>query len=534
MTKTKTIWMALLVLSAGCIATAEQPVVWYPAQQAQDSQSTQAPSGQAGQQPSTQSGQPQGGQQPSTQPGQQPGVQPGQQPGAQPGQQPAAPGTASGNMPDPRLDQPMQPIGPAEPAAQTTEPAPGAAPMLPDMTPLNSPQELTLGTPRDWSGRSSVTPSFRFSTSVNATSGIPGAGTEASGNMSATVVVLHSWARAGLNFNYTAGGNLYSSHSELNSAYQDFSLGLNLTRNHWSMSLTDAASYLPDSAFGFYGTQFLGGGSGLGTGYLPNQSILTVGGSRISNTVVGSANYKMSPKSSMHFSATWGILRDQGGGLTNDDNLNFGAGFDRKVGGTGTIGVSYAASLYGFGGSNQSVVTHSISLSYGRRVVGKLALQLGGGAEIRPYDDPKLGSATAVSYSIRSGLTYQVGRMHWSSSLTHYTSGGSGVLYGADTWQWNVGTGRMIGRQWNTGVNFGIARNTSLSGVGAAQATFNSQFVSVQISRILTRECSVFLNYNLQHQTSNFPICLGCGDSYARHMVGLGFNWQGRPMTGWF
>jgi hypothetical protein len=121
MTKAQTIWMAVLVLSGGCMAMAEQPVVWYPAQQAQDSQSTQAPAGQAGQQPATQPGQ-----QPGAQPGQQPGVQPGQQPGAQPGQQPDAPGSASGNMPDPRLDQPMQPIGPAEPAAQTTEPAPGA------------------------------------------------------------------------------------------------------------------------------------------------------------------------------------------------------------------------------------------------------------------------------------------------------------------------------------------------------------------------------------------------------------------------
>ncbi len=512
MTKAQTMWTLVLVLAASGIALAEQPAVWYPAQQAPDSQTAPSTPGAPGQQ----------------QPGNQ---QPGEQPGAPPGASGAQSGMPAGN--DPRVDQPMQPVESGQSSSSQAAPAPEVTQMAPDTTPLNSPQNLTLGTPAGTGGRSFLTPGLRASSSVSHTSGVPGLGTEAITDMSGTINAVHSWSHTTLNFDFTEGGDLYSDQTNLNASFSRYGIGLRFRQPRWSFELHDVGSYLPSSAFGFYGTQFLGSGAGgFGTPYMPNQSIYTEG-SRLDNTVMGESIFELSGKSSLHFSGSWGILRFQGGGLQNDDNLIFSGGYDHKIGGASTIGLSYIASLTTYGGSAETLDSHTVTLSYARRVTGKLALQVSAGPAIRLLDEPPLGSDSGVSWFLRTGLTYQMGKILWASSFTHYTSAGSGLLGGADTYQWNLGANRSLGRQMQGSANVGISRNSSLF-LSGTQETFNYQFVGVQLLRVINREWSLFLSYNLQHQTSDAPACVGCVDSYTRHIVGLGFEWHGRPMMGWF
>lgn len=523
MNKMSTIRVMVLLLATGCVAWAKQPEVWIPAQQAPDTKAAQSSSSA-----------------PTSSSGQAPG-EPAQTqlPGPAPtGEQPPTP-----NSEDPRLDQPMQPIAPAQPdsnAAQTA-PAAGAATVIPDNTPLNSPYDLTLGTPSGGSsGRSTMVPSLRVSTSLADTSGIAGVGSEVLGNMSGRVQMTHSWAHSSLNFDYLAGGNLYSQETNLNGSYQTYSLGMRFHPNHWDLSLVDTGSYLPGSSFGFYGTQFIPGTAGMGTGYVPNQSILTENVDRLSNTVMGQAVYHLGARTTLHMSSGWGIIRFQGGGATalggliNENDLEFGGGIDRQIGGKTTLGIGYDGTLYTYGGTSRSLNAHNFLLSYARRVTGKLALQLSGGPALRTFDDPVLGSESGVGWNVRTGLTYQVGRTLWSSSFVHYTSGGSGVLGGADTSQWSVAVSRTFARQWTVMGDFGIAKNSSLFGAALGTVSFDSQFAGLQINRVLNREWNVFFNYNLQHETSTLPLCLGCGDSFTRHIVGVGFEWNGRPRAGLF
>ncbi len=515
MTKERTIWMALLVLAACCTALAEQPVVWYPAQQQPDSQSAQPPSGQTGQQPSAPAGQPQGEAQPGTQPGQQPGVPPG----VPPGQQPATPASS-----DPRLDQPLQPLGPIAPATQSSVPEQAAPVLAPDVTPLNSPMELTLGS--EVGGRNYFTPSIRFTQFVDYTSGIPDQGTFAVMTPVGTIDLRHSWSRAQATLRYSAGGIVSPSNSDLNAAFQKFGLTTGLQFGRWSLTMADSASYTPESPFGYYGLSGFGPPP-VGPGYLPNQSILTQA-SQISNALSVTLARSLSARSTLHFSGGWAILRYQGGGISNTDQYNYSAGYDRSFG-ANTLGIAYVGSIYNIG-ATETITTHGASLAYGRRLTGRLALQVSGGPVVYLVDNPAVGSDSAPSWNARAGLSYATRKMMLSSWFSRYTSAGAGVLAGADTLIWGTSVNRSFARVWNASAGFGVSRNSAFA-ESVAQNQFNTQFVYFQLGRPVGRESSVFISYNFQHQTSDLPLCTGCGNSFDRHVVGMGFEWHRRPIA---
>ncbi len=515
-------WMALLVLLACGIAMAEQPVVWYPARQAPDSQSAQPPSGAGGQQPSTPAGQPQEEKQPS--------APPAQQPETPTSQQPAPPATPPRSSEDPRLDQPLQPLGPIEPAVPSTEAVQPAVPVLvPDTTPLNSPMELTLGSE---GGRNYLYPSIRYTQFVDHSTGAPGAGTMAVMTPLGTLEFNHSWSRAQAMFTYSAGGTIFPTDSEFNSSFQSFNLTTGVQFGRWSLALADSASYLPESSFGYYGLNGLGGPS-MGAGYLPNQSILTPQSPRVSNTVSVTLTRALSARSTLHFSGGWGILRYQGGGggglgFNNANYYNFSGGYDRTFG-ANSLGIAYLGSISDTG-TTETITTHGVNLTYARRLTGRLALQLGGGPAVRIFDSPAFGSDSGPTWEVRAGLTYAVGRLMLSSTLYRYTTSVVGVLGGVNTFMWQTTAAHSLARVWNASGSFGIARNSTLSEV-TVQNNFNTEFAYVQLTRLLGRETSVFISYNFQHQTSDFPLCLGCGTAFDRHVVGVGFEWHKKPLA---
>lgn len=522
MTKAQTIWVALVVVAAACLAQAEQPVVWYPAQQAPDTQAAQPAPGQAGQQPSTGASQPPSGQQPGAQPGQQPGVRPGQQPE-----------TSAGS--DARVDQPLQPIAPLDAAPKDVNAAPQAPAWTPDTTPLNSIQNLTLG--EGGGGRNYLIPSFRMSQFGSVTSGVPDQGWASLTNVSGRLELAHHWRRSMLTIDNVGGGMFVYQNSSggtnSSSGFDELSFMATTQLGRWNFTLSDQAMYLPLSAFGFNGLAGLSPGAGIGnigSGYVPNQSILGLGVSEITNTAGLQVGYQATPRSSIHFGATYGILRFQSGGLINSDTDNFTAGYDRAFGAFSTLGVSYAASLIRYGGSDHNITTHAVNLTYGRRLTARMALQLGAGPQYREFSDPVTGSGNGLSWDARAQLLYQFGQLGLGASYVHTTTSGAGFMVGsaADILEANIS--RSLGRQWGGSLTFGIARNSTLAESGFPNRVFNTQFAGFQVQHSLGRQASLFFSYNLQHQSMPLPLCLGCGDTLTRHVFGIGFDWQARPV----
>lgn len=523
MIRVQAIRAALLVVLCCGLAAAKEPA-WYPAQQAPQTSSSQSS------QPA------------SEQPAQQPGsavIPAGQQVGEQPAQQPGGAVIPAGQQPvappsdDPRSDQPMQPFAPAESSSAATSGAQGQpAAAIPDTTPLNSPQQLTLGSAAE--GRSYFTPSFRFTQYGMASNMGTGWDTMALSNVSGTAELVQQWTRSNMRLDWTTGGSIYPSNSSLTSAFHQFGLQIGATLNRWVLTLTDQGNYFPESAFGYFGVGAGGGiNMGLGGQYVPNQSFL-IDTQRLSNTAAATAMYRLTARSSLHFSGSYGILRFQGGsgGLENSDTISYSGGYDRTFG-RNTLGVSYAGMLYTFGGSDTSIRTDSANLAFGRRITGRLAWQVSAGPQVRTITAAGQGTDTGTSWNLNTGLAYRLGRLQLNSAFLRSTTAGAGIFTGSETYQWTAGAARTLGRQWSGVANFGLARNSTVSLTpGAAGEEFQTEFVSMQISRVVSHEASLFLSYNFQHQAGNLgSICPGCGSTFDRHVFGAGFQWAARPLA---
>lgn len=500
MTTARTIRMVVLVLAASCAAVAEQPGVWYPAQQAPTSPSPSAQNPPA----------------------------PDQQAGA------SATAPSGKKSDDPRLDQPLQPLESAATQESSSLPAKAlettGAPMAPDTTPLNSPQQLTLGTPGD-GGRGFILPSLRVTQYGMMNSSVTGWDTTAVTNLAATAELSQNWSRSSLHFTYTGGGMLFPSDSSLNSAYQQASVQYGMRINHWNLSLSDQGSYLPESAFGFFAVTNGGINMGLGNQYTSNQTILT-DATQLSNTVAGTVSYGLTARSNLHFSGTYSMLRFQGGNgtLGNSDTLTYSGGYDRSFG-SNTLGVSYIGSTYSYASSSGSMRTDSVNIAFGRRITGRLAWQIAGGPQVNSSDVPSLGTQRMADWNLHTALTYQAGRVQLNSTFMRSVTAGVGAAGGMETYEWLAGVSRPLGRQFQGQASFGIARNATLQQASLLENHFQSEFLSAQVSRVISREMNMFVSYNYQHQSSDFVACTGCSNTFDRHVFGAGFQWQGRPLA---
>ncbi len=439
--------------------------------------------------------------------------------------------TAQETAPEPAQAPAGAPQEPAGGEPGSTEP-----PMVPDTRPLGGIQELSLGSSGE--ARSFLLPTFRVSQYVDSQPSLLGGGSvEAVTNLAGSVELQRIWSRADLRLNYTGGGTLYAQRSDLNSDFHQGGIALSWRMRRATFTLTDDATYTPESSFGYGGISGVGG---LPTGgssgpLLPGQSILTGRNRRISNTAAGQLQYTISGRSSIHFSGSYGILRFLGSGLNDSDQYGFGFGFDRQLSAFDTLGVVYHAELYRYSGNSRNMDTHSVNLAYGRRITGKLALQLSGGPQIRMVEDPLFGSDTAASWSVRAGLTYQVARTGLSLSYSRDTTAGAGVFAGASTHTVEGSLKRQLSRVWAGSLSGGFSRNETLAGFSLIERAVNTKYAAFSLSRPLGHQFSIFFSYNVQHQTTNVPLCLGCGTSYLRHVGGIGLQWRLRPIPiNWF
>jgi hypothetical protein len=172
---------------------------------------------------------------------------------------------------------------------------------------------------------------------------------------------------------------------------------------------------------------------------------------------------------------------------------------------------------------------------YGRKITGRLALQLSGGPDITNFrvatgTNPKTqyvsGTASAnLSYAFRTGMM--------SLNYTHGINNGSGVFLGATSDQLTGTATRKLSRVWSGNASLGYARNKSAASSGAQNQTYNTLYVGAGLERPLSREVDLTFSYTANIQTSNGTVCAGtnCSSSNTTHVIGLGFTWQARPLV---
>lgn len=416
--------------------------------------------------------------------------------------------------------------------------------LQPDTRPLTGIQNTTLGSPEI--RHSYWVPGFQYTnTSQNyALNAASSSGWSSNSYFTGNLSMLEAWSHSQLSMNYSAGGFLSTDSAQGNGYFHQFGLVQAFEWQRWQLQFLDQFSYLPETQFGFGGATNLGipgiGGSlgsslpGLQGNFVPNQSILTSIGSRYSNGFATQVVYALSPRGSITVAGSYGILRFVEAGNIDSDDVIANAGYEYALTKEDTLGVLYRFSAFHYAGYPQAMADHVFNFAYGRKITGRLALQLFGGPEVTTFRVPVANITDRVSGSGGASLSYAFSRGSVSLGYNHGVSGGSGVLIGSSADQLNISANRQLGRLWNVQGNFGYARNHGIATANTQNAqSYDAWLAGAGLSRPLGRNASFTFGYTARIQTSNQPACAAgkCSTNFTQHQISVGLQWHTRPFV---
>ena len=416
---------------------------------------------------------------------------------------------------------------------------------LPDSRPLTGVQSSTLGSPE--LRHSYWVPGFEYGNFIRST----GTQNPAVLSWNSTSYVgggldlLQAWRHALLSVSYSGGGFLSSDNGVGNGHYHQVGLVQQFDWRKWQLSFIDQFAFLPQTQFGFGAGSNLSipgiGGTlgaqptGLQSTYLPSQSIYTALGPRYSDAFVTEIGYRVSPRASLTVAGSYGFLSFTEPGNIDTKDAIFSAGYGYEVSRHDTLGVLYRFSAYHFVGEPQAIGDHAVQLAYGRKITGRIALQIFGGPEITQLRFPIGASTRRISGSGAANLTFAVAkRTNLSAGYTHGVSGGSGVFTGAISDQIQGGLDHQITRLWHGGVHFGYSRNTTvLQSASVTAPHYNTWYVGGNLERPLGLYATFSLAYTAYLESSN-QIISSVGTpltSYTQHQITVEFRWHARPFV---
>jgi hypothetical protein len=436
-----------------------------------------------------------------------------------------------------------KPTGRALPSAHY----PGQDPMgdvRHDTRPLTGVQNPTLGSPQIL--HSYWVPGIQYSNMVtsaplnrlapndwNSTSYIVGA-----------LSLLQVWRNAQLSVNYSGGGIL-ASYSQGSGSLHRLEVVQAFEWKRWNFALFEGFSYLPETALTFgIGTSIYTAGiggelgaalSGLQHNYEPGQTIFSSIGPRYSNSFTPQAVYAISPRGSINFAGSYGILRfSEAGNIDSNDGI-FNLGYNYALTKNDAIGVLYRYAAYRYVGNPQALNDHVVQAAYFHGITGRLALQLFAGPELTTFRVPVAGLSRALGPSGGAILLYALRTNKLSLTYTHALNGGSGTLLGARADHLQVELGRRLTQRWSGHVNAGYALNRSVikSGANESSPVYDVYYFGCGLSYLVGHDSTLNLTYNGQFQTSNQKVCVfgTCSTNYTRHDIIAGFSWHTRPFV---
>jgi hypothetical protein len=430
-------------------------------------------------------------------------------------------------------------VGDSVAALQSSAPAD-----IPDTRPVAGVQTIGLGSQA--TSHSFLLPSFGVTTQVqfnpynsgSAGNPSPGSTTYLSGRLalnkiSARSELLLDYLTAGGFANYPNGGS---------SAIQSLDFAETIRGGRWTQTFGEQFTYLPASSFNFGGMGGLGnfgvglGGVGVAPGFrqdlVPNQSILTNGAARISNSALAQTTYALGYRSSLSFFGTYGTLHFLDGGLQNGTNIASGAGYNYLLSPLNSMSLSYGFSRFTFSQLAVGAESHTALISFARRITGRLGFQVGAGPDFQVYRSPLAGPRSTFSWALNSGLNYQLRNWETGFNYSHSLTGGSGVLPGAETDMFSGRIGRAFG-SWQASVSAGYSRNKALLQTSFATISPQGWYGGAQVNRRFVSFGSLFISYNASGQSSLAAVCPlpACATNRVTQTVSLGYNWGFRPIV---
>jgi len=416
----------------------------------------------------------------------------------------------------------------------------------PDDRPLTGFQQPTIGSPIE--RHSFWEPAISYYNFIQSNAQSQGGGNSwtSTSYITGSVSLQENWSRSQLAVNYSGGGDFATDSKLGNGWFQQ--IGANQTF-HWEktqVTLLDEFSYLPQPEFGFgagtglalpgVGGSLGSGVTGLSPGLSPGQTIFTTTGPRYMNTGGAQVNYFLTARSSITLGGIVGILRFSNAGNIESNNYTGNAGFNYQLSRADSLGVVYRYNAYHYLGSPQAIGDQMFQVAYGRKITGRLALQLTAGPEISNFRKP-LAAKASTQYVAGSGsahLTYAFAHGSISGGYSHGVTGGSGVFLGATTDEVTGAASRRLSRVWDGNLHVGFAKNRNAETAHGVSGTgYNTVFGGGSVGRPLGRNANFTLGYTAYVETASSTICAGhnCGSSFTAHQISLGFSWHARPLV---
>lgn len=357
----------------------------------------------------------------------------------------------------------------------------------------------------------------------------------ATGNLS----LLEAWNHALFGANYSGGGFFSTDSNQGNGQYHQLSSAFELDERRWQLLVMEEFAYLPQSAFGFGGTTGLSvpgiSGAlsvvlpGLQQVFAPGQTIYAATGPRYSNDSAVQLTYSVTRRSSFTVAAVYGSLRFTLPGNTNNDMEIANIGYNYALTRKDYVGALYRFTALHFPGDPEALGDQVAHVMYGRRITGRLALNLAGGPDITDFRVPVNGISRTISGSGNASLVYasRIGRVQLDYS--YGVGSGGGVFSGSNSDLLTASLNRPLGRAWSSTVSFGYARDRQLVTIKSLNSpSFNSWRAAAGMTRPLAGGTTLSIGYQAQIQSSAGILCTpaGCQTVQTLHQIQMSFQWH--------
>ena len=307
----------------------------------------------------------------------------------------------------------------------------------------------------DSNGRSFVLPSINLATQFrSAPSGLGYDPLRVQTFVLGRLALRHVSGRSEFLLDYVGGGQISTGRDGTSSAVHALVLSRTISRRRSSLWFAGAASYLSESPFGFNGfagldnsyhsgalSRVLYGSSAYLTTVTPNQTILTPHVPRLSAVLATGVERKLSPRSSWTAAGSYGLLHFSSVGYVSGSNVQVQTSYDYQVTRQNTVAVIYRFDTFQFQDLAQDVSEHTVWLSLARRLSNQWRMQIAAGPNVKLFQALLSGPTSQFGWSVNGSLTYQLQRTALRFSYTDGLTGGSGVLVGAQTNQFQCRDG---------------------------------------------------------------------------------------------
>ncbi len=374
--------------------------------------------------------------------------------------------------------------------------------------------------------------------------------TSCAGNLTLQRVDRHTQ----LNLDFTGGGFYYNRPFETGTqqdikqygTFEELAVFAQVKGRRWNWMIGDEGTYLPEGSTGYGGfggiSSFAGGMGGgamasapaLNSGFSPNQSIYGGLARRFSNLALSEFSYVVGPRTTLTATGMFGTQQFLTPGNIDERYWTVMMGYNRTFGRSNEVAVTYEEMHFNFGASQQEFLSRGASILYGRQISPKLAVELSVAPMAREISVPQTGSTTNFFIGTYDSLGYRALRWGGTLSFDRTLAGGAGVLAGAEMTMVMASLGRQLSRRVYGSLSMAYADNRSLaqSSSGVPQPAYDYVQAGVNLTHELGQHTSIYVNYYVQRQISNTPLCEGasCSTLYFQHVGGIGINWHARPL----